>query len=118
MKLTIFTSLFNRKNYLSRIYDSLKKQECHEFEWLIVDDGSTDSPEELILPWIDQECNFPIRFFRKENGGKHTATNLALEKAAGDFFMFLDSDDFLTDHAMSLISQWIDDLPLVISLQP
>lgn len=110
MKLTIFTALYNRKKYLPRLYDSLKRQESNDFEWLIVDDGSTDSPEEFILPWIDQEKSFPIRFFQKENGGKHTATNLALEIAAGDFFLFLDSDDYLTDRAVSLIIQWIDAL--------
>lgn len=111
MLLTIFTPLFNRKAFLPRVYESLKRQSCHDFEWLIVDDGSTDSPEELILPWIDQEVTFSIRFFQKENGGKHTATNLALEKASGDFFLFLDSDDYLTDHAVSLISQWVENLP-------
>lgn len=111
MKLTIFTALYNRKKYLPRLYDSLKRQESNDFEWLIVDDGSTDSPEELILPWIDQEKSFPIRFFQKENGGKHTATNLALEIAAGDFFLFLDSDDYLTENAVSLIKQWILGLP-------
>lgn len=92
MKITIFTALYNRKELLPRIYDSLKKQDRYDFEWLIVDDGSTDSPEELILPWIEQTDSFPIRFFQKENGGKHTATNLALKNAAGDFFLFLDSD--------------------------
>ncbi len=111
MLLTIFTALYNRKAFLSRVYESLKRQSCHDFEWLVVDDGSTDSPEELIQTWINQEKAFPIRFFQKENGGKHTATNLALEKAAGDFFLFLDSDDYLTDHALSLISQWIENLP-------
>lgn len=111
MKLSIITALYNRKEYLSRLYESLKRQESNDFEWLVVDDGSDDSPEELLLPWIDQEKSFPIRFFQKENGGKHTAANLALEEAAGDFFLFLDSDDYLTDHAVSLISQWIDQLP-------
>lgn len=111
MILTIFTALYNRKSYLPRLYASLKKQECKDFEWLIVDDGSNDSPEELIVPWMEEENTFPIRFFQKENGGKHSAANYALSKAQGDFFLFLDSDDYLTDDAVSLIKQWIHDLP-------
>lgn len=111
MLLTIFTALFNRKEYLPRLYSSLKAQECKDFEWLIVDDGSSDAPENLIQPWIEHEKEFRIRFFQKENGGKHTAANLAFEKAAGKFFLFLDSDDYLTENAVSLIKQWIRELP-------
>ena len=77
--LTIFTPAYNRAHTIGRTYESLKKQNCKEFIWLIIDDGSTDNTSELVEQWKNESCGFEIRYIYKENGGMHTAHNIAYE---------------------------------------
>lgn len=102
MMLTVFTPAYNRASYLQRVYDSLLRQKCRDFEWLIIDDGSTDDIQNVMSAFL-QENKLRIRYYNKENGGKHTAYNLALEKAEGDWFMCVDADDYLQDDAVQHI---------------
>ena len=110
MKLTIFTPLYNRKDKVENLYQSLKKQSCYDFEWMIVDDGSTDHPEELIQKWQQEESLFDIVFISQANGGKHRAMNYGIEHAKGEYFFTCDSDDYLTDDAVPLIIEWLDEI--------
>ena len=103
MKITIFTPTYNRSSELLRVYESLKRQTNLNFEWLIIDDGSTDDTSSVIQNLINDEVSFPIRYFKKENGGKYTAHNYAVSKAAYDLFVCLDSDDYLVDDAVDII---------------
>lgn len=92
---TIFTATFNRAHTLERLARSIERQTFDvDFEWLIVDDGSTDETEELIAR-IAPTMPFPVRYFRKSNGGKHTAFNRGVELAHGAFMLTIDSDDEL-----------------------
>ena len=85
--ITLFTPTYNRANLLCRLYQSLLLQTNQNFEWLIIDDGSTDSTRELVESYV-KEAKIRINYFYKENGGKHTAINLGVEKASGDLFFF------------------------------
>lgn len=100
--LTIFTPTYNRAYTITNLYKSLKRQTSKDFEWLVVDDGSADNTAELIEGFISEAC-LDIKFIRKENGGKHTAANVALEKASGEIFFVVDSDDYLSDNAVERI---------------
>ncbi len=102
IRLTIFTPTFNRANLLPRLYESLCAQSLEIFEWLIIDDGSTDGTESLIQEII-AENRILIRYMKKPNGGKHTAHNLAIQKARGEFFFCVDSDDWLPADAVKNI---------------
>jgi glycosyltransferase involved in cell wall biosynthesis len=102
--LTIFTPTYNRAATLPRLYESLLAQTVTDFEWLIVDDGSADETPELVSRFTG-EGRFPVRYHRKENGGKHTAYNLGLELAQGTFFFCVDSDDFLAPEAVADIQE-------------
>lgn len=102
IELTILTPTFNRENTLRQCYDSLKKQTCKKFEWLVVDDGSTDNTRELINSFIKEE-KITIRYVYKDNGGKHTALNLGLALINSKMTIILDSDDYLTDDAVAQI---------------
>jgi glycosyltransferase involved in cell wall biosynthesis len=82
---TIFTPTFNREHLLPRLYKSLCEQTYKDFEWLVVDDGSTDNTEILLKKYI-AEADFPIRYISKSNGGKHTAINEGVRQAKGLFF--------------------------------
>lgn len=103
MRLTIFTPTYNRADKLDRLYQSLRRQSCLGFEWLIVDDGSTDGTGAVVSAFQSGAEDFPIRYFRQENGGKHRAYNKALEKAEGDYFFCVDSDDWLAEDAVEHI---------------
>ncbi|MES3702680.1 glycosyltransferase family 2 protein [Staphylococcus arlettae] len=98
-KLTIFTPTYNRAHTLPRLFDSLVNQTNYEFEWLIVDDGSTDDTEEIVKTFITEK--FPIRYIKQNNGGKHIATNIGLKCAYGELFTCLDSDDWFYPEAVA-----------------
>ncbi len=101
--ITVFTPAYNRAHLLPRAYESLKRQGYRDFEWIIVDDGSTDDTEAVVGEWLENK-DFPIRYIKKQNGGKHTAINRGVEEAKGELFFILDSDDMLTDDALQIVA--------------
>lgn len=101
--LTVFTPLYNRINTLKRTYESLKRQTSKDFVWLIIDDGSTDNPYEIIKEWIKINNGFEIKYVYKENGGMHTAHNTAYENIDTELNVCVDSDDYMPDNAVELI---------------
>lgn len=103
MLITVFTPTYNRAHTLSRTFESLMAQSYRDFEWLIVDDGSTDNTEEVVKKFCIKS-EFAIRYIKKSNGGKHTAYNVALEEARGDLFFVVDSDDWLCINSLTEIS--------------
>ena len=101
--LTIFTPTYNRAYILPKLYESLREQSCHDLEWIIIDDGSTDDTRLLVEGWIGASNPFPIRYHRQPNGGKHRAINRGVELARGDFFFIVDSDDRLPSDAVETV---------------
>lgn len=105
--LTIFTPAYNRAHTLPRTYASLLSQKNRNFVWLIVDDGSTDGTGDLVREWMNAENGFEIKYIRKENGGMHTAHNVAYENIDTELNVCIDSDDLLADNAADIIiSEW------------
>ena len=102
MQITIFTPIYNRAYTISRLYLSLCKQTSKDFEWLIIDDGSTDNINEIVQGYI-YENKIKIRFISQPNGGKHTAINRGVSMASGEFFYIVDSDDALPKDAVEFI---------------
>ena len=108
---TVFTPTFNRAATLSRAYGSLQKQTLRDFEWLVIDDGSTDYTREVVQRWA-AEADFPVRYVWQENGGKAAAWNHALELARGEFFVCLDSDDACVPEALATFKEIWGGIPL------
>ncbi|MDE6460524.1 MAG: glycosyltransferase family 2 protein [Paramuribaculum sp.] len=104
--LTIFTPTYNRGYSLSRLYNSLCNQSVTDFEWLIVDDGSTDDTESIINNYIE-EAKITIIYKKKSNGGKHTAINEGVKLASGEWFFIVDSDDWLPSDSLSIVEKYI-----------
>lgn len=105
--LTIFTPTYNRAHTLPRTYNSLLRQDCKDFIWLIIDDGSTDNTAELVKKWKQEESDFEIRYIFKENGGMHTAHNAAYANIDTELNVCIDSDDCLAEGAVSkIITKW------------
>jgi glycosyltransferase involved in cell wall biosynthesis len=107
---TVFTATYNRAHTIHRVFNSLCAQTLQDFEWLVVDDGSTDKTQELIASWA-AAANFPIRYFRQIHVGKHIAHNLAVREARGRLFFPLDSDDACVPHALERMMYWWSTIP-------
>lgn len=101
-KFTVFTPTYNRAHHIGFLYESLVRQTYKDFEWLIVDDGSTDDTKELVQSYVTED-KITIRYIYKNNGGKHTAINLGLQQAEGELFFIVDSDDVLTEDALQTL---------------
>lgn len=110
-RITVFTPTYNRAHTLERLYRSLREQTFTDFEWLIIDDGSSDNTTEMVNQWIKEDNLFPIRYYSQENRGKHIAINSGLRKARGELFFTADSDDFLTNDALKKVDDWVKSLP-------
>jgi glycosyltransferase involved in cell wall biosynthesis len=117
--LTVFTPTYNRAYTISRTYESLCRQTCHDFEWIIIDDGSSDNTRELVSKWLKpsslvekgneligysaEQPWLHIHYCYKENGGLHTGYNKALELIDTELCVCIDSDDFMPDDAVAII---------------
>ncbi len=107
---TVFTPTYNRINTLPRVYESLKNQTFRDFEWLIVDDGSTDGTASLVESW-QAEATFPIRYLWQENCGKLVAISRGVRNAQGELFLTLDSDDACFPQALERFKYHWDSIP-------
>lgn len=105
--LSIVTPTFNRSRLLQECYHSLCRQQVFNFEWIVVDDGSTDDTKEVMGRILENRNAFPIYYIQKENGGKHTALNASHPYIHGKYVLILDSDDKLTEDAsISVQNEW------------
>jgi glycosyltransferase involved in cell wall biosynthesis len=96
---TVFTATYNRAHTLARVRESLRSQTFRDFEWLIVDDGSTDDTRRLVDTWIGAS-EFPVRYLHQPHAGKHVAFNKGVREARGVLFLPLDSDDAAVPQAL------------------
>lgn len=104
--LTVFTPAYNRAHTIGRTYESLLRQTCDDFEWLVIDDGSTDNTEELVRGWM-QDNKIPIRYIKQKNQGMHGAHNTAYRNITTELNTCIDSDDFMPDDAVEkVVSFW------------
>ena len=87
------------------MFQSLQKQTTKDFEWLLIDDGSTDDTK-IIVEGMKQHAEFPIRYTYKENGGKHTALNVGMKQIVSELTFIVDSDDTLVPDAIETILQY------------
>lgn len=111
VSLSIFTPAYNRANTLPRLFQSLRQQSCNDFEWIVINDGSSDETDELFQQWLKEETQFPIRYQSVVNGGKNRAVNLGAQIAEGDYFFIVDSDDYLQPDAVSCVLEYFRQLP-------
>ncbi|QBO58361.1 glycosyltransferase family 2 protein [Chryseobacterium salivictor] len=108
MQITVFTTTYNRAYILPNLYHSLLRQQTNDFEWLVIDDGSTDETAQLVAGWV-ADGPFPIRYFKTENGGKPRAINKAVELANTPYLFIIDSDDYLTDDVIPFFLSELQD---------
>ncbi len=108
---TVYTPTFNRAHTLHRVFDSLQAQSCRDFEWLVIDDGSTDGTAALMARY-QQEATFPLRYFREPHRGAHHAHNLSLRESRGELWVKLDSDDGCVPQTLERLKNHWESIPL------
>lgn len=105
---TVFTPTYNRAHTLPRLYKSIQQLTNRDFEWVIVDDGSTDDTAALVRQWQEDNNDFPIRYFWQTNQHKKVAFNYGVREAQGKWFVPIDSDDELLPEALDHFQQaWL-----------
>ena len=105
-RVSIMTPVYNRREELLRTFNSIKNQTYNDFEYIIVNDGSTIEIDDIVFDFMDS-VSFPLLYIKKENGGVHTARNLAITYARGEMICSCDSDDELLPYAIArLIETW------------
>ena len=106
--ITVFTPTYNRKELLTRLYESLLRQTNMDFEWIVVDDASSDGTDS----WMRsiQSAPFEIKYHMNQHGGKHRAINKGVELSEGEYFFVVDSDDYLPENAIEIMTGWIADV--------
>lgn len=113
---TIFTATHNRAHTLHRVYESLVSQTESDFEWLVVDDGSTDETRLRIAAW-QAIAPFPIRYLYQEPQGKHVAYNRAAQVAQGEWMICMDSDDACVPQALERMKARWEEVPVELRSQ-
>ena len=109
VSLTVFTPTYNRADLLCRCYESMNRQSCKDFIWMIIDDGSNDNTRELATTWIKETKEYEIVYYYKENGGLHTAYNEAIAHIQTELCVCIDSDDYMPDDAVKkILDFWKD----------
>ena len=106
--LTILTPLYNRKEYLPRLFECLSAQNRADIQWLVIDDGSSEHSDTEFSSFANQ-ADFLIEYYYKPNGGKHTALNYAHPYIKSDWVLILDSDDVLTPDAVDTVTSYINE---------
>lgn len=107
---TVYTCVYNGARTLDRVFKSMKNLNYPNIEHVIVNDGSTDNTDKLVNAYI-AEVSFPVKYHKKENGGKHTALNIAWDIAEGEFLVQLDADDELLPHAVTYLVEKYYSIP-------
>jgi len=107
---SVITPTYNRAHTLERVYRSLQEQSFQDFEWVVVDDGSTDHTRTLVQGW-QQEASFPVRYVWQPNQHKKTAFNNGVRHARGEWLVAIDSDDELDSNALYHMSCVWDQIP-------
>lgn len=104
--ITVFTPSYNRAYTLPKLYESLLNQTSKDFEWLIIDDGSTDNTKMIVEYWIEQK-RIPIRYIYQNNMGMVAAHNTAHHNIETELNVCIDSDDYMPkDSVEKIVNHW------------
>ena len=105
-RVTVVTPIYNRRNTISRAIRSLENQTWRNFEYIIVNDGSTENIDDIVKEFMER-TELPVMYIKKPNGGVHTARNRGTREARGELLTGLDSDDEFTSDALEkLVAAW------------
>ena len=105
---SIITPLYNKEKFILDCIQSVKNQIYKNWEWIIVDDCSTDSSLEILKPYVDEDQRIKLHRL-PTNQGAGPARNLAIKEAEGKYIAFLDSDDIWTQDKLSVHVEFMEE---------
>ena len=108
MKLSIIIPAYNVEEYIIKTINSLINQTIKQYEIIVIDDGSTDNTYFIVDKMLKSSCISDYKIIRKENGGVSSARNLGIEESSGQYIMFLDGDDYISEELVENIYKYID----------
>ena len=108
-KVSIIIPVYNVEKYIKKCLESLAKQTMQDFEVIIVNDGTKDDSEKVILDYKEKHPNMKIKYYKKENGGLASARNYGVKYAIGKYISFLDPDDYLDDNLYKSLEKYMDE---------
>jgi glycosyltransferase involved in cell wall biosynthesis len=104
---TVFTPVFNGEKHLHRVFKSIAEQTFRDFEWIIINDGSTDNSATLIRSFLAEHPEIDAKYLEQANSGKHISWNRAVEIARGRLFVPADADDYFFPETLSyFFEEW------------
>lgn len=113
IKVSIIVPIYNSEKYLSKCIDSIIKQKYKNIEILLIDDGSNDKSYEICKEYLKKDKR--IKVFSQKNSGPSSARNLGLDKASGEYIIFVDSDDYIESDFISTMMKQNDNYDVIIS---
>lgn len=108
--ISVVTATYNRADLLDRPFDSLMEQTFTDFEWIVIDDGSTDDTE-TVIERFKANATFPITYIKKENGGRASALNESYKYVNAKYVLNVDSDDALLPEALQILHDAWENIP-------
>ncbi|MCC8070456.1 MAG: glycosyltransferase [Bacteroidales bacterium] len=109
MRFSIIIPVYNRLDEVDELLESLAHQTVHNFETIIVEDGSSAPCQEAVERWQDK---VDVKYFYKSNEGRSIARNYGLERATGDYFIFFDSDCVIPPTYFETLEKVLAERPL------
>ena len=103
MKYSIIITTYNKASYIKKCIDSVMNQTIKDFKVIIVDDGSTDNTKEILKPYLK---NKNIEYYYKKNTGVADSRNFGISKVKTKYFMFIDSDDYISNTLIEEINKY------------
>ncbi len=109
-KVSVIVPVYNTGKYVERCLNSLMEQTIKdEIEIIVINDGSTDNSGEIVKKYIQKQENKQIiKYYEKENEGIAKTRNYGLEKATGEYILFVDSDDNIDTQLIEKVKPYMD----------
>ena len=98
---SIIIPVYNVEQYVSECIESIQRQSYQNWEMILVDDGSTDQSCEICASYAQRDKR--IKVFSKKDTGQADSRNFGVQRACGDYFLFVDSDDFIVSDALEVL---------------
>lgn len=103
--ISVIVPVYNAEKYISKCIDSILSQTFKDFELILINDGSTDNSDLICGKYASIDNR--VKVFHKQNGGAGSARNLGVQKAVGDWIMFVDADDWIEPECLDICSKYI-----------
>jgi len=107
-KVSVIIPVYNMEKYIEKCLDSIINQTMKNIEVIIINDGSTDNSEQIILEYIKRHPEANILYFEKDNGGLSDARNYGVPYATGKYISFIDADDYIENNLYEKLEEFMD----------